>query len=209
MILSKNEEESVSMGMENDHIGVTVEPDAFNRMDVEVEDDSESEDNCYHDEDNDLDDVSFQDADEEDGSVLQVLPDGEDELWEGDTEDTDDLGVDASNDGHEDLEAHGMPTTSASRKRLHFDSSKSAKEGISTPNHVPLNFQGNLLLRHHKKLSPTAANRNFLQKLNATHEGDGVRSFDLSRGNVVPGFLLGSRTGFFECRCHPMRFAAG
>ncbi len=76
-------------------------------------------------------------------------------------EDIDDLGVDALNDGYKDLEAYSIPISSTSRKRLHFDSLKSAAEEISIPNHVLLNCQGNLLLLHHAKLTATAANCHF------------------------------------------------
>ena len=174
MILLKNSEEIVIIGIENDHIGVNVELDLSNRLNIETEDDSESDNEHHYDNDDTTNDFQFNDADEDDGGVLHFLHDGEDELWEAEIEDIHDLGIDVTNDGYEDLDAYSIPITSTSRKTVHFDSSKSAKEGISIPNHVLLNSLGNLLIRHQNKLIPTRANSHFLQKLNATYEGDGV-----------------------------------
>jgi hypothetical protein len=51
-----------------------------------VEDNSESEDEPHCNDNDDSDDFQFNDADEDDDSVsvFQLLPDGENELWEAD-----------------------------------------------------------------------------------------------------------------------------
>jgi hypothetical protein len=205
--LFNDSEESVSTGKENNHTGGNPAPDVLNTMDIGVEDDSDSEDECHVEENSSTEDFLFKDADEDEDRASDMFPDEEDELWEGDAEDINDLGADQANDGYEDLEACSTPITSASRKRLHFDSSKSAAEGTSTPNHVLLNCQGNLLIRRHAKLLPTAANRHFLQKLNATYEGDGVPLIH-PEATLFPAFF-GSGTRFFKHRCCSLCFAAG
>jgi hypothetical protein len=62
-----------------------------NRVDIEipVEDNPESEDEPHYNDNDDSDDFQFNDADEDDDSVsvFQLLPDGENELWEADIED--------------------------------------------------------------------------------------------------------------------------
>jgi hypothetical protein len=94
--------------MENNHIGVNAELDGSNRIDIEIEEDSESKDK-HHCTDDESDDFEFNIADEDDGSVLQILPDGVDELWEAEIEDINDLGIDVSNDGYEDLDRYTVP----------------------------------------------------------------------------------------------------
>ena len=71
-------------------------------------------------------------------------------------------------ESNEEEELGDIPTTNAGKPSGAFDLSGLIKSGKMIPNHVLLNTDGNLLIRHRKNMRATTASRNFLQTLVAT-----------------------------------------
>ena len=104
------------------------------------------------------------DSDDDDSS-MSVSNHSDDMIMEGDDDADDDSFV---------MDADLFQSTPAMDQTLKFDVTKLLAQGSMIPNHIILNCHGSLLLRRHKKLTPTNAAKNFLMKLVASSKGKNI-----------------------------------